>query len=71
MNNDLEEYLENRYSSIKENINYINSDNINSSTFLNNHGDKDLSNIKEYKEELIDFDFKDNSLISYYDSFYS
>ena len=69
LNNVIEESLSSKYSSNKGNISF--SDNINSSQYFNNPEKSDLNNTNEYKEELIDFYFKDDSLISYYDNFYS
>ena len=71
LNNFIEESSSSKYSSIKENSNFKNSDNINSSTFLNNQGNQEIININEYKVEFIDFSLRDDSLISYYDNFYS
>ena len=70
LNNFTEESSSSKYSSNKGNISF--SDNINSSQYFNNPEKSDLNNnTNEYKEELIDFYFKDDSLISYYDNFYS
>ena len=71
LNNYIEESLSNKYSFNKETTILNNSDNINSSQFFNNPETSDLNNINEYKVEPIDFSFKDPSLFSYYENFYS
>ena len=71
MNNFREESLSSKNSSNIENKNIIDSDNINSSSFLNNQDNSNLNRIKEYKIEIKDFSFKDDSLDLYYDHFYS
>ena len=65
----VEESSSSKISSNIENI--IDSDNINSSSFLNNQDNSNLNIIKEYKIENIDFSSKDDSLDLYYDNFYS
>ena len=71
MTNLLEESSSNNCSSIEDNIISSNSENINSSDFLNNPEQFDKNNIKGYKVEIVDFSLGNDSLISYYDNFYS
>ena len=64
MINFIEESSSSQYYSNKENtISNINS--------YNSSEDSDLNNYNEYKEEKTVFYFEDDSLISYYDNFYS
>ena len=71
LNNLIEESLSSKHSSNFENTTFINSANINSSSFLNYQDNSNLNLINEYKIEIIDFSFKDDSLDLYYDNFYS
>ena len=58
------------YSSIEGNTDYLDSYNINSSTFLNNKENSNFNSINEYKVEDVDFSKENNSLKSFYDNFY-
>ena len=66
----IEQPSSSNYSSIKDNKNYIDSYNINSSSFLNNKEKSDFNNMNEYKIEDVTFFQEDNSLTLFYENFY-
>ena len=63
------ESLSSQFSSIGKNI--IESDNINSSSFINNSEKLDINKDIEYKINDVDFYKVNDSLTLYYDNFYS
>ena len=74
INISIEKSSSSNYSSKESNTNYIDSYNIDSSSFLNNIEKSDDVIINEYKVkykvEDVDFSQENNSLTLFYDNFY-